>query len=165
LGGGTILDLGIYALQLTQLVFKGASPLNMAVIGGLNEDGVDEYTSSIWKYPGDRIACLSTSGKAEYPNEAVIIGTRGIIRIPEFWCPTKMLAPEKTYEFKLPTTSAKFNFHNSVGLLFEAEHARKCVKSGMIESPLITHAESIQLASYMDALRTSVGVVFEEDKK
>jgi hypothetical protein len=36
---------------------------------------------------------------------------------------------------------------------------------GMIESPLITHAESIQLASYMDALRASVGVVFEEDKQ
>lgn len=35
---------------------------------------------------------------------------------------------------------------------------------GKIESPYITHAESIQLAHHMDMLRRAVGVVFDVDE-
>ncbi|RZC41922.1 trans-1,2-dihydrobenzene-1,2-diol dehydrogenase-like, partial [Asbolus verrucosus] len=169
MGGGTILDLGVYVLQFQQLVFKGEPPTDVVAVGGLNKEGTDDYTSSIWTYSGDKIACLSTSAKAQCPNEAVIIGTKGIIRVPEFWCATKIETPEKTYEFELPKTTATFNFHKSVGLSYQAEHARQCIQagyfmfSGKIESPNITHEESIQLAHHMDILRKQVGVVFPQD--
>lgn len=128
LGGGTILDLGVYCLQFQQLIFKGETPIDMKAVGGLNSEGTDDYTASIWTYSGNRLACLSTSAKAQYPNEAVIIGTKGIIRVPKFWCPTKIIAPDKTYEFELPKTTATMNFQNSEGLLYEAENARLCIK-------------------------------------
>lgn len=164
MGGGTILDLGVYVLQFAQFIFKAEVPLKVVSLGGLNSEGTDDYTNSIWSYPDNKVASLSTSGKVQLPNEAVIIGSKGIIRVPEFWCATKIIAPNKTYEFELPVTSKTYNFHKSVGLLYEAEEARKCIKSGKIESSNITHEESIQLAHHMDLLRQQIGVIFPQDE-
>lgn len=163
MGGGTILDLGVYVLQFQQFIFKSEEPLKVVSIGGLNSEKTDDYTNSIWSYSGDKVACLSTSAKTLLPNEAVIVGTKGIIRVPEFWCPTKLITPSKTYQFELPPTSKTFNFQNSVGLCYEAAEARRCINASQIESPNITHEESIQLARHMDLLRQQIGVVFPED--
>ncbi|EFA11514.1 trans-1,2-dihydrobenzene-1,2-diol dehydrogenase [Tribolium castaneum] len=163
LGGGTILDLCVYVLQFQQLVFKGATPTKVLAVGGLNSEGTDDYTSSLWTYPGDKVANLTTSAKAQYPNEAVIVGTKGIIRVPDFWCCTEFITPERTHRFELPKTDIHFNFHKSVGLSYEAQHVRECIKAGKTESPYLTHAESIQLAQHMDTLQKLVGVVFPAD--
>lgn len=51
--------------------------------------------------------------------------------MPEFWCPTKLITPTKTFEYDLPTTKFPTNFYNSAGLSYEAEHVRQCIKAGM----------------------------------
>lgn len=87
--------------------------------------------------------------------------------MPYFWCPTSLITPEKVFHYDLPKTNGKipFNFINSVGLCYQAENARQCIKAGKIESDEITHEESIQLAGYMDAVRKEVGNLFPEDSE
>lgn len=62
LGGGTLLDIGIYALQLPQFVFKGLQPTKIISSGYLNEDGVDSSSATIIHYPPNKTAVVSSSG-------------------------------------------------------------------------------------------------------
>lgn len=130
LGGGTILDLGVYTLQFQQFIFDGITPLKVIASGHLNDDGVDDSVSAILTYPDGKTAVISTSSLATLPNEAIVVGTKGTVRMPEFWSPTKLITAEKTYEFPLPETSSTFNYHNSVGLAYEAEVVRQCIRNG-----------------------------------
>lgn len=62
LGGGALLDLGIYALQLPQFVFRGLHPTKILANGFLNEDGVDSSVSAIITYTPNKTALISSSG-------------------------------------------------------------------------------------------------------
>lgn len=153
LGGGTILDIGIYTLQLQQFVYKGLEPIKVVAAGHLNKDGTDESANVIITYPGGKTAVLSCNGRVTLSNEAQIFGTKGIMRvciflsfffynnisnkiilmlqIPTFWCPTTIITdPAISFTSDLPVTSAKFNFKNSIGLVYEAEHVRDCIQKG-----------------------------------
>ena len=68
LGGGTILDLGIYAIQVAQMVFGGENPTVVAS-GHMGEDGVDESTSVTLTYKNGRTATLITHSRVKLPNE------------------------------------------------------------------------------------------------
>ncbi|XP_076296422.1 trans-1,2-dihydrobenzene-1,2-diol dehydrogenase [Lasioglossum baleicum] len=163
LGGGTILDLGVYPIQFACLVYNHEVPQTVKASGCLNEDGVDISTSASLQYKGNRTATVLFHSKVNMPNEAYVMGTKGMIKIPEFWCPSKLEVNGKVLEAPLPKTDKKFNFINSVGLRYEAEEARKCILKGLIESPKVSHSNSLLIAQLEDELRKQVGVVYDED--
>ncbi|XP_063985486.1 trans-1,2-dihydrobenzene-1,2-diol dehydrogenase-like [Diachasmimorpha longicaudata] len=163
LGGGTVLDLGVYTIQLAQFIFDGEHPVSIKASGFLNNDGVDQSMSAIMLYSNNRTATLMTHAFVTLPNEAHIIGTKGIIKIPQFWCPVKVELPSGTVEHPLPVGPHEFNFLNSAGLRFEAMEARVCLKAGLKESPKISHAESLRIAEIEDELRRQLGVVYPQD--
>lgn len=161
LGGGVTLDIGVYTLQFQQFIYKGLKPIKVAVNGHLNDAGTDETVGTVITYPGGKIATLLISGRVELPNEAVVNGTKGAIRVPNFWCPTKVITDEKTYDFPLPeSVTGTFLHLNSAGMNYEAFEVKRCLKNGLIESDMITHEETIQLAKLMDDTMKEVGVVF-----
>lgn len=165
-GGSGILDIGVYALQFAQYVYRGAKAISFTSTGFLNAQGVDNSASCIIQYENNKSAVLTINTTVELPNEAVAVGTKGTIRIPQFWCPTKLyLKDAPHFEAKLPESKDTFNFLNSVGLSYEAAECRQCILGGKKESPTVTHAESLQLAEQMDAWRKSVGVVYDADSQ
>ncbi|KAK3929948.1 Trans-1,2-dihydrobenzene-1,2-diol dehydrogenase, partial [Frankliniella fusca] len=164
LGGGTILDLGVYALQLAVLVFGPIMPLSVKAVGHLNTDGVDDSAAIVLSYPGSRTACLTTSSLINMENNAIIYGTSGRIKVCQpFWCPTSVITRDKTSEFVLPTAAQPFNFANSCGLRYEAAEVRRCINDGLYESPKMTHEESIIISKLQDEIRAQIGVVFPTD--
>ncbi|XP_069673557.1 trans-1,2-dihydrobenzene-1,2-diol dehydrogenase-like [Periplaneta americana] len=164
MGGGNILNLGVYVLQFAQLVFGPSPPENVVAAGQINENGVDYSSSIILKYQGGKTATLTTHGKVQLPNNAYVVGTKGIIKVSSpFWCPTVITTPEKKSEFHLPTASKPFFFPNSAGLRYEAMEVRRCIGEGLLESPKISHAESLVLATLQDEIRRQVGVVYNQD--
>ncbi|KAK5649087.1 hypothetical protein RI129_003979 [Pyrocoelia pectoralis] len=164
LGGGTILDLGIYTLQFVQFIYKGLTPLSIVAKGTLNENGVDESSSAILRYKDGKIAIVSTHSRLELSNEACIVGTKGMIKVPRFWAPETIITPTETFHFELPKTNVQFRNGYSVGLSYEVLEVEKCMKMALLECPKITHAESLELAQLMDKMRADVGVIFDEDK-
>jgi len=162
LGGGTILDIGIYTLQFAQHIFDGLKPTKFIGGGHLNSSGVDDGANCIIYY-GDKMAVLTISAMYELPNTAFVIGSKGRIQIPMFWCPDTIQTLTETKKFELPASKDSFNFHNSVGLSYEAEECRKCIKQGLLESPVIPHSLSLELSVLMDTWRKHVGVVYNED--
>ena len=63
LGGGALLDIGIYCVHLSQLVFDGEMPYKIVAAGHLNSDGVDQSVSVTMLYQNDRTASFQISAK------------------------------------------------------------------------------------------------------
>ncbi|RMF62744.1 MAG: gfo/Idh/MocA family oxidoreductase, partial [Cyanobacteria bacterium J069] len=79
LGGGALLDRGVYPLSLAYfLLGEPESVVSQAAIG---TTGVDEQSTYLLKYANGQLATLSANLKTYASNEAVIVGTRGQIRI------------------------------------------------------------------------------------
>lgn len=80
LGGGAVLDLGIYMLQLVQFIYKDA-PTDLVCTGHLSKTGVDESISCALKYKDGRTATLSAHTRATLTNKAEITGTKGSVSV------------------------------------------------------------------------------------
>lgn len=81
MGGGSILDLGVYVLQFQQFVYRGLTPKSFLADGHLNENKVDESGGVILTYSDKRSASVFVSAAAPLPNEAVVVGTKGILKV------------------------------------------------------------------------------------
>jgi len=164
MGGGSILDLGIYTIQLAQLVFGGEEPLVVGA-GHQGEDGCDESTSTSLLYTGGRTATLITHSRVQLPNTAVIVGTKGTITVPRpMWTPISLETPGGVKDFPLPTGSAHpYNFANSANMAYESAHVRDCLNKGLKESPLLPLDETIVLARIMETVRRQIGVTYPQD--
>jgi len=164
LGGGTVLDLGIYTIQVAHLVLGPDHPTVIAG-GHLGEDGCDESTSASLIYSDGRTATLATHTRVKLPNEAHIIGTKGSLVLPyPFWTAIKLVTPSGTQEYPLPTGATyPFTFNNSANMAHESAHVRECLLAGKTESPLVTLDETLTLASIMEQIRKQCGVVYPQD--
>ncbi|KAG7172259.1 Trans-1-2-dihydrobenzene-1-2-diol dehydrogenase-like [Homarus americanus] len=79
------------------------------------------------------------------------------------WAPESLESSSGKYESLLPKTGHIFNFENSQGLMYEAVEVRRCLNEGLLESPVMTHKESLTNAEVMEKMRTQVGVKFDQD--
>lgn len=79
-GGGTILDLGVYAINFVQQAFGNDVPEQILAAGQLNEFGVDLAVSAVLKYSRGRLATLTTHSQVQHTNEGRIVGTKGYIK-------------------------------------------------------------------------------------
>jgi dihydrodiol dehydrogenase / D-xylose 1-dehydrogenase (NADP) len=164
LGGGGVLDIGVYCVQLTSMVFKGEKPQKVIAGGHVNSHGVDESTSTTCVYSNGRTATLITHCRVELPNEAFIVGTKGTIKLSApFWCSTQLTLPSgEVVNFPLPE-GKQTNFGNSMGLHYQCNEVRRCIQAGQLESPTVSHKESILIAEMLESIRKQLGVVYPQD--
>ncbi|KAK7871527.1 hypothetical protein R5R35_010332 [Gryllus longicercus] len=77
LGGESISDLDCYPLQFASFVFDARCPKDTAALGYINENGVDLSMGCVITFETGQTAILSTHTRSDFPNDAVIIGTKG----------------------------------------------------------------------------------------
>jgi len=134
-------------------------PTEVKAVGHVNATGCDDCTAIVLKYPGSKMAMVSTSALADMNNDAVIWGTKGSIRIVDpFWCPTKVVCNNVTKEFPLPQGAHRYFNRNSSGLRFEASEVKRCIQEGLLECPKMTHEDSITIAAIQDEVQKQLGV-------
>ena len=161
LGGGGVLDVGVYCLSFASMVFGGETPESIHAWGQLTEEGTDELAAITMIYKGGRIAQLTCGTAYELPCEAVVCGTKGDIKIPKpFWTPTRLETPTGVKEYPLPETTLPLNYVNSTGLRYEAEEVRRCLAEGKKESDVMPHKESLLIAKMMEEAMKQIGVVY-----
>jgi glucose-fructose oxidoreductase len=80
LGGGTLYDLGVYCVNTARLMF-GAEPIEVFArsIDGArsNMPEIDEMTSGVMRFDGDRLATFTTSFNANGVSDFRVVGTEG----------------------------------------------------------------------------------------
>lgn len=154
LGGGSLLDVGIYPIFLTTLLL--GEPSRIQSMGKLSDTGSDEYCSMQFQYPGGQIANIFSSVTIKTSLTAEIVGTKGKIFLPAaFYKATSLTVELNNGE------SNVFSFpyeHN--GFEYEVREAVSCLDRGVIQSNLMPHKTSLLLARIMDTARDQCGVVY-----
>jgi len=89
LGGGVVLHKGVYLLSLSSMIL--GTPTEIKSLGYVGETGVDEEVGIVLSCPAQRMAVLHCSMRVHTAREAVIIGTKGTMRIhAPVNCPSRL---------------------------------------------------------------------------
>jgi len=155
LGGGALLDAGIYPLAFASMVFGPEAPSNVLSTLSLGETGVDEETQALLSWGPHRAASVSAALRVPLGSEAWVHGTEGSIRLPScVWARAAELLPEGKAPVPF-TGEVRGNCYN-----YEAGEVMACLRAGALESPLMPLAESLALAETMDTIRAQAGFTY-----
>lgn len=158
LGGGSLLDLGIYPIQLCSLVFGGA-PDQVAAVGHLGPSGVDERVAAVLGYGDGRLGVVQSAITVGLSCRARISGTEGWIDLPPFMhCPQHLTVTVGGVAERVDTS------YEGEGLRFQVPEVHRCIREGLVESPVLPHAETVGIARALDAIRAQVGLRYPTEE-
>lgn len=155
-GGGALLDLGVYPAAFVWM-FLG-EPDSVQVMGSLAATGADQVVAMQWGYETGAVASIFTSSQAAGPNRACLIGRRGWIELAEpFWrspgWAVVHVDGEADRRIDVP----------SEGYAHQAVEVERCLRAGVLESPLMPHADTIGVLEILDAARSELGVRYPQE--
>jgi predicted dehydrogenase len=146
LGGGALLDLGVYPVSFASMVL--GAPQRIVSVVSPAFTGVDGQTSIVFEYATGAQAVLTCTLSAKSPTRAAIVGTEARIEIDgDFYAPTSFTLISRSGEqtrFDAP--------HEGRGLRHEADEVARCLREGLLESPLMPLDESVSIMATMDAV-------------
>ena len=146
LGGGALLDLGVYPVSFASMVV--GTPDRIVSLVDPAFTGVDGQTSMLFGYASGAQAILTCTSSAKSPTRGAIVGTDARIEIEgDFYEPTSFTlitrAGDTTY-FEVPDEGR--------GLWYEAEEVARCLREGLLESPLMPLDETVSIMETMDTV-------------
>jgi predicted dehydrogenase len=158
LGGGALLDLGIYPVSLAFDVL--GTPANIKASASMTATGVDRQTAAIFEYPQGQQALVDCELDAEGANRAAVIGTEGWIDIEPTW-----------YN---PTPFTRYDTHGNVlerfdqpvkgrGMQFQAAEMERLIHAGATAGTVLPPGESVAVMAAMDEIRRQIGLSYEAD--
>jgi predicted dehydrogenase len=153
LGGGGLLDLGIYPLQLCSLVL--GNPVGVVADGVIGETDVDEQVAAIVRHPEGRLGVIKAALRVNMTCRARITGTDGVIELPAMMhCPDSVNVASSAGIEEIDCT------YEGNGLRFEIEAVGACIDAGKSESQLMPLDETLVLISTLDSIRQQIGFRF-----
>ncbi len=152
LGGGALLDIGIYPVFLSLLLLGNPAVIRSTAV--LSETGADESCSILFEYPDGATANLECTISAETPTEATIIFEKGQIKInPKWFAPSSLIMIHSNKKREELTFEYVGN-----GYHYEAIEVMKCLEKGLIECPDLTLDFSLSLMGLLDKIRSQCGI-------
>ncbi|KAG7386813.1 hypothetical protein PHYPSEUDO_015210 [Phytophthora pseudosyringae] len=174
LGGGGLLDLGIYPLAFATMVL-GAKPEKVTQAGKLNDGGVDIYNSVTLEYSDSRFATVEYTMLASMDETMTITGSKGRIHLPapahtatevrvvKYLEDGTQKESKSLFPWPTPAEGVAFNYGGSEGFRYEAEAVIKAIQSKQTEISEYSLDESLQIMTIMDKIRKDMGLVYPAD--
>ncbi|KRF16563.1 oxidoreductase [Nocardioides sp. Soil797] len=160
LGGGALLDMGIYPLTFARLVL--GRPEQLTAVAVLSSTGVDLDVSVAGRHVGGGTSSLSASMTSWPSRTATIATTTGCIYVDaDFHHPPSMTWRPHRGE---PETIVATDPVVGDGYGNEALEVMRCIDAGLRESPLVPHALTLEVMVQLDELRGQIGVTYPEDR-
>lgn len=153
LGGGALLDLGIYPISFSWDLF--GEPKTVQASATFKETGADAQIATIFGYGDRRIATTLSASDTRGPNTAMILGTEARIEIDPIWyAPTSFRV--------IASDGAVLEDYASVvngrGMQFQAAHAEGLVASGELGGDLLPIEETVGIMGTLDEIRRQIGL-------
>nr|WP_314465373.1 Gfo/Idh/MocA family oxidoreductase [uncultured Clostridium sp.] len=147
LGGGSLLDVGIYNVSYSSYIF-GTSPTSIDSNKFIGKSGVDESASVILSYEDGKQALLYSAINLDTIRTANIIGTKGRIGIPRF-------SNADTAYIIINDTEEKIHIPIDInGMEYQVREVVKCINKGEIQSDIMSWNDSIETMKIMDRIRS-----------
>ncbi|HET8614516.1 MAG TPA: Gfo/Idh/MocA family oxidoreductase [Actinomycetales bacterium] len=155
LGGGALLDLGIYPLSFASMVL--GTPDVVTARSSKAFTGVDAQTSMILDHVGGAQAVLTTTLLARSPTRATIVGTEARLEVDTVWYQPSSF----TVISRDGVVLERFDEpHVGHGLRHQASEVVRCLRAGETESPVMPLDESLSIMRTMDEVRRQIGLVY-----
>jgi predicted dehydrogenase len=155
LGGGALLDLGVYCLHFASMVF-GNDVKDIASICTFNNLGMDMQDSITLRYADGKMAVLNATVLSTGDRNGVIYGSKGFIVVENINNPEAIAVYDNNYNktayYKRPK--------QKTGYEYEIEACVKAIGEGWLECPDIPHAETLKILNMMDFIRSNNHIVF-----
>jgi predicted dehydrogenase len=158
LGGGALLDLGIYPLSIAVALL---GPVETVLAhADFGPTGVDEQTGILLRHGGGGMSMCSCSLRARLPSELTIAGERGHVRMNTMFyrAQTVTVVRADGISRTVPTP------YVGNGYVHEVAEAQRCWRAGLVESPGMTHADTLALMGVMDEVRRQIGLTYDADQ-
>ena len=157
LGGGAVLDLGIYCLHFARFVLGGHD--TVIASGELNDQGVDIDATYTLHYRSGASATLRSTTRHATPCTATIVGERGNIRV------AGRMHASPGFTVAIDGEPERYHRYDETGqgLRHQVFEVHRCIEQGFIESPRLTHAETLAYAATMDEIRRQLGIRYATD--
>lgn len=158
LGGGALLDLGIYPVSFAWDVL--GAPEAVTALARLADTGADAEVATIMAHSGGALSTSVSSSRAAGPNTAHVVGTEARIDIDRVWyCPTsfRVIDPDGT------VLEDYVSHVDGRGMQFQALAAERLVAEGARDSEVLPIAESVAIMRTLDEVRRQIGVRYPQE--
>lgn len=159
LGGGALLDMGVYAVSYISMLARDAEPESVVSAGKLfAPTGVDGQVMITLSYPGELMSVAGTAIKSAMKAEAFVTGTKGRAVIPEYWNAEsfEIIAGGKAEEVSFPKDAGRFTY--------EAGAVMDDIRAGRTESEIIPHSATLTVLNILETARKNLGFYYACEK-
>ncbi len=160
LGGGALLDLGIYPLSMASFFLGPVTGVKAQAEMGAT--GVDVQTAFTLMHKDGGVSSCACSLRSRTPTELTISGTKGFLRLHDRFHNTETItvtlvdgASRSERTINLPRSGN--------GYTHEAQEVGRCIRAGLIESPVMPHEETLSIMGTLDDIRAQIGLKYTFD--
>ncbi len=155
LGGGALLDIGLYPL-FDALWFMG-EPIQTEAFADLTDLGIDQSVTASMLFNGGKTATIFASFFSAVGVGTDIYCEKGALRLRR----TSTL--DQWLEILLPGEPVKTIHYeqSSCGLKMEAAEVMKCLGENRLESAVMSHQSSLLLSDCLDQIRKIAGINYQ----
>ncbi|MFC2115672.1 Gfo/Idh/MocA family protein [Bacteroidota bacterium] len=158
LGGGVLLDVGLYPVFISLLL--AGVPRNIKANARFTKTGIDHSCNMIFEQGKDVVSSLNCTLMAEAPSEANLLFEKGRISMESWW-----LTPGPITVHRLGKEPELINFSESgIGYHYEADEVMRCLDEGLVESPMLPLDFSLDLIGTLDMIRSICGISYAQDE-
>jgi len=152
LGGGSLLDIGIYPVFLSVLLL--GEPKKITATAEFTSSGVDSFMAAILDFNNGEKAVLESTFEVDTATEAYIFGETGSLKLFSRFHHSKKIGINKT---GIETKNIDINYLGN-GYLHEILEVENCLKNGQTQSQKMPHDLSLLLIRTLDRIRKQIGL-------
>lgn len=159
LGGGALLDLGIYPISFAVDVL--GLPERITALARLSDAGSDAEVATVFAHAGGAVSTTVSSSRGAGTNSAQIVGTEARIEIDRVWyTPT-------SFRVVTPDNAVAEQFTSEVegrGMQYQALAAERLIAAGATSSDVQPIDETVAIMGVLDEVRRQIGVVYPGER-
>ncbi|WP_029042614.1 Gfo/Idh/MocA family protein [Cucumibacter marinus] len=158
LGGGALLDLGVYPISLSWYLL--GQPVAMQASARMGPTGVDKEVTIVTRHAGDAVATHTSASDIKGANRATITGSEGRMEMDGVWyAPSRLHLYDRQGEF---IETREYPVEGR-GRQFQALEMESLIELGEIASPIMPPEESVAIMALMDDVRARIGLVYPQE--
>ena len=155
LGGGALLDLGIYPISFAWDIL--GAPSEIMAMARFKDTGADAEIATMFRHAGGAISTSISSSDNGGPNVAMILGTKARIEIASTWyVPTSFRLigrdDEVIEEYRSDVAGR--------GMQFQADELERLVDAGLLAGTIMPPEQSVAIMRTMDEVRRQIGLKY-----
>lgn len=158
LGGGALLDLGIYPVSFAFDIL--GAPDCIAAMATFHATGADRQIATLFHYPSGAMATTLSSSDSAGPNRAAVVGTKGRVEIDQTWyAPAQM----RVYDAQNTLIESFDGRTEGRGMQFQAFEVERLIRAGATAGVILPPEESVAIMACLDEIRRQIGLTYPQE--